>query len=110
MNPVKRSLDIRETGSYLSVFGKHSVSDALHSPRELALGMSHEIDIHGRTELDVLHLAFPVVRNHIPLAVIDQREHGGARVSISTFRDIHVGHVGVKRCDDTAAFKIDPSA
>src|ERR1700730_17677396 len=104
MEQGERRISIGQSGNHLSVLRKHSVSDALYPTGELFFGMPHEIHINSRTNMDVLHLALPVVRDYIPFPGIDQCKHGGPGASVGPLRDIHVGHKCVEGCDDTASF------
>src|ERR1700730_2261526 len=83
MHPIEGSFDVRKSGDHASVFREHAMTNTLHQPGESFLGMSHEIHVDSGTNVDVFHLALPVVSDHIPGASVDEREHGSARSGVS---------------------------
>src|SRR5271155_4106832 len=46
----------------------------------------------------------------VPRACVDQCEHRSAWVRVGSLCDIQIGHVSIKRCDDTATHKVEPRA
>src|ERR1700679_2985664 len=72
--------------------------------------MSHEVDIDGGADTDILNLTLTIVCDDPPLASVDEGEHWGARSSVGAHRDVHVGHIGIKGRDDSASLEVDPGA
>src|SRR5580658_6796621 len=70
--------------------------------------MSHEVDIDGGSDTNILNLTLTIVCDDPPLASVNEGKHWGAWASFGAHRDVHVGHIGIKGRDDSASLKVDP--
>src|ERR1700759_778248 len=82
MDPIQRALDVGQSRRYRSIFWEYTKADAFNRAIELAVGMSHQIDIDVAAFVDRLELGFAVVRNDPPIAGVDQGKHGAAGVRV----------------------------
>src|ERR1700736_2011141 len=70
MNPVESPFDVRKPSGHLPILGKDPVSDPVDHTRELSVGVSHQIDIDGRTQVNVLDPVLPIVRDDVPNSIV----------------------------------------
>src|SRR5271154_2508270 len=106
MNPIESAFDFRKSPGHLTVFGEYSITDTFYPACELSLGVSQDVDIDRRADVNVFYFPLTIVGDHGPLAIIDERKHRRAGSRIGTFGDIQVGHVGIEGRDNAAALEV----
>src|SRR5271170_5835179 len=107
MNPVESAFNVRKSTDYRSILGENPVTNAVDYTDELSLGVSHEVNVDRRTNVNVLDLPLTIIRDDVPHSTVDESKHGGARPGICSLGDVHVRDVGIKWGYHAAALEVE---
>src|SRR5262245_33164630 len=96
-HPVKGLLDIRQTGDACVIRLEDSPSDSLDLALEVLAGVTEQRDVGVHSRPDSIEQILPEIREHVPVAVVDEYKYRLPDVGVLPFGDVQVGHVAIER-------------
>ena len=82
-------------------------SHALHAAAKALVGIGQDENLGGHAGFDVREKRLAEIRDHVPLAIVDQAHDLAAFVGVLALRDVEIGDVAVVRRADVAVADVE---
>src|SRR5713226_1529181 len=108
VNPVQLALHVRQTVRNIDLVGwLDRPADSLYLTDKATRRHGGEIDLHRSARRHVANLAFAKICDDVPLARVQQREHGNASARVRARRDVQADDPARKWSSDFAVGKFE---
>ncbi len=106
-HPVQRRVNLRQALDARAVLLIERPSHALHAAAKALVGIGEDENLCAHAGFDVREKRLAEIRDHVPLAIVDQADDLPAFVGVLALRDVEISDVAVIRRADVAVTDVE---